>query len=206
MVVWQTTPLARGEGVSPTLAFAGDKLHVAFADGKIHSLEAATGRDRSVRATAHADAPVWLAAADDGRVLLAAPGRRLMAIGADGEVVATAELESALAGEMAAEGEHVYFADEAGTAHAIRTAGLQPEWNAALGAKAATCRPCLTEERVYVGSSDGHVHALDRRTGRRAWKAGVALPPVGIVTCGGLVVVATARELVAFDEAGGGGR
>lgn len=78
------------------------------------------------------------------------------------------------------------------------------QWTVRTGG-AVRSTPAVTAERVYVGSNDGTLYAIDRRSGRVVWKfaAGGAVAASPAVA-GGLVVAATLPgRLFAVDAATG---
>lgn len=65
--------------------------------------------------------------------------------------------------------------------------------------------PAVTFERVYVGSGDGFLYALDRRNGRVIWRTDAGSPVHGspAVTQGRIIVTTLSGKTVAVDEASG---
>ena len=71
-----------------------------------------------------------------------------------------------------AAGELVFVADRNGVIRALDTRGA-PVWKAYVSGPVYYA-PAISNDRLFVGSADGHVHAFAARTGRRLWTFRVA--------------------------------
>jgi len=66
-------------------------------------------------------------------------------------------------------GESVFFGDESGTLWAVRASDGTVQWKSYTGG--AICfPPAIWCGRLYAGSSDGYVYALEAATGRQLWR------------------------------------
>jgi outer membrane protein assembly factor BamB len=92
----------------------------------------------------------------------------------------------------------------ADTAVATYPAGPAPRWTLALGA-AAWASPVVHGGTVYVGTVDGHVHAVRASDGKDLWTWADATPIYGdaLVTNDAVFVVNDRTELVRLDRATG---
>ncbi|MHC4405712.1 MAG: outer membrane protein assembly factor BamB family protein, partial [Planctomycetota bacterium] len=66
-------------------------------------------------------------------------------------------------------GESVFLGDESGTLWALRAGDGAVQWKAYTGG-AIFFPPAIWRGRLYAGSSDGYVYALEAATGRRLWR------------------------------------
>jgi outer membrane protein assembly factor BamB len=83
-------------------------------------------------------------------------------------------------------------------------AGPTPLWTRALGA-AAWASPVVRDGTVYVGTADGHLHAIRARDGTHAWTWADSTPIYGeaLVTSDAVFVVNDRTELVRLDRSNG---
>ncbi len=66
-------------------------------------------------------------------------------------------------------GESIFFGDESGTLWALRAKDGAVRWKAYTGG-AIFFPPAIWRGRLYAGSSDGYVYAVEAATGRRLWR------------------------------------
>ena len=127
---------------SPTISGAGD-VYVGSGDGKIYALELRTGRK------------LW-EFATGGRV------RSSPAV-SDG-VVYCGSMDGRVYAIDAASGQLRWTLDTEGVSFDLKAAGFDR--------RSIVSSPALTDERLFVGSRDAHLYAVDRRTGRQEWRFG----------------------------------
>ena len=121
-------------------------------DGNVYAVDAATGRQR------------WMARTD-GPVpsTPALSGERLFALSYDGRLYALDARTGEVLWKFATEGERRF---EARGLHGMqpRTQTFADMYDVFLSS------PLVVDGKVYFGSGDGHVYAVDAATGRLAWK------------------------------------
>jgi outer membrane protein assembly factor BamB len=173
-VRWSAATEATGRGIHGTPAVANDTVYVGAYDGAMYAFDLETG-DRYWRTGlggAIGSSPAYY----DGLVYVAVeyptPSGALFAVDAvDGSVVfddrrPTNHPHSTLAIDRAAG--RLVFGDNDGVLHAWRFPDLTYEWSFRTGD--AIKGPVATDgERVYVGSWDEHVYAVDLSDGTERW-------------------------------------
>jgi outer membrane protein assembly factor BamB len=70
-------------------------------------------------------------------------------------------------------------------------------WEMELGGDVRST-PAVTATTIYVGNGDGHLYALDRRTGARQWRFAAGSPVDGSPAVSGAMVYVTARNGTVF--------
>lgn len=145
-----------------------------------------------VRWRSNVGAPVWAGLEHDAKTQLLFVGTDaglLHAIAPDGTTRWTFETGQPIRARPAAIGDAVFVASDSGLLHKLDTRTGTERWRARIDA-GSPARIAVTEPktrwdryassivadatRVYVGSRDGHLYALDRATGREVWKAASA--------------------------------
>ncbi len=165
---------------------AGERLYIAAEDGNLHVFDLKTGR------------PLWLfhceggigatPAVADGRIVLFSRDGRVQALSLDGKPLWRFDTA----------GERRF--GMVGTYGQSPAEGIVPDpWDFWLSS------PVIADGRVVIGSSDGHVYALDATTGRPSWtydtKVSVHSPPA--VANGRVFVGTWDTRLLALDAADG---
>lgn len=88
----------------------------------------------------------------------------------DGKDAAKMALEAQVTTSVATLGTMVYAVNYANQLVAAEARGTKPEWIYQDKDVPFESAPGVDEKRVYVGSRDKHLHAVDRLTGKVAWK------------------------------------
>ncbi|HKG94373.1 MAG TPA: PQQ-binding-like beta-propeller repeat protein [Gemmatimonadaceae bacterium] len=179
--------------IASTAAVAEGKVFVAARDGRLYALDARTGAERW-RASLGADRPLpW--GHESGDFYVSSPayaGGTLYVGGGDGNVYALAASDGAVRwrhatggrvrSSPAVEGGLVVVGSADGVVYAADARTGAARWTfATLGAslesgsfgfdrRTVQASPAIVGDRVFVGARDGFVYALDRATGRLAWK------------------------------------
>ena len=192
-VAWQYVPPEESyaaETVVDGTAVGDGKVFFVKGDGKLYAVSAANGR------------PLWTY--DSGLELRSAPsfasglvllgeqrgifsaispanGKRLWGGGAGGAI-----------NTPATDGANVYFSSWDGSVQSVRIKGVVPQWRANVG-DPITTPPFIGGGKVFVGTANGKVAALDSRSGSVLWTfdtqgGNMAAQPVfaeGLVFAGG---------------------
>lgn len=188
-ILWQRnlTPLSEksGEASGGGLAVVNGTLYVTTGFGRLHALEAATGRQRWVQ---NFDAPVAGAPTVVGDTLyVSTRDNRAIAVRTDTgrlvwELPVTQTISTVLNGAGPAVGSRVVVFPF-GTAELIgvlRQSGVriwsttlagQRQGRAYTGVTDITSDPVISGSRVYAGSPSGRVAAIDLLSGERIWTA-----------------------------------
>jgi outer membrane protein assembly factor BamB len=200
------------------LAFAGSVLYVAADDGRLHALEARTGKSlwefraggaiRSRPLLAGGDVFVQ---ADDGflyrlnaangeqrwRVRVEAPVERLP-LDKEGTKYDYRASAATLAGG------HLYLGTDDGHVVALDPEQGSPVWSFAAGGSVVST-PVVDSGRVYFGSFDGQVYALDAASGALLWKhdTGAPVTSTPAVHEGRVIIGSRSYDLLALDGASG---
>ena len=138
------------------------------------------GSDETLHCLSRDGKPRWTFKIPGGPVL-AAPavvGDRAFASGCDktlhvidiatGKEVSAIPLEGHAPGAVAVEGDHVYVGTMNGEALGINWKKGEVLWRYKAD-QAFYASTCLTPNLVILGSRDKRVHAIDRKTGKKAW-------------------------------------
>ena len=192
-VAWQYVPPEESyaaETVVDGTAVGDGKVFFVKGDGKLYAVSAANGR------------PLWTY--DSGLELRSAPsfasglvllgeqrgifsaispanGKRLWGGGAGGAI-----------NTPATDGANVYFSSWDGSVQSVRIKGVVPQWKSDVG-DPITTPPFIGGGKVFVGTANGKVAALDSRSGSVLWTfdtqgGNMAAQPVfaeGLVFAGG---------------------
>jgi outer membrane protein assembly factor BamB len=208
-----------GSPLWPGARFADGSVYAGAEDGRLHALDARSGKPRwsfatggplRSRATVHADV-VYLQS-DDGFVYALAA--------TDGSVrwrtrVAEKPVErlpfdnpksryDRYASGVTLSGARLYLGTNEGKLVALESATGLKLWEFAAG-DAVLAAPAVEAGRVYFGSFDKHVYALDASDGRLVWKRDTRMPVVSTPALDRGVVVIGSRsyDLLGLDAATG---
>lgn len=131
---------------------------------------------------------------------------------ADGTRAGSLETDAQIIDSVATLGRMIYCSNYADQVVAAEAGAERPAWVYQIDASAFFTAPGVDDERVYAGARDDHLHAIDRRTGKPAWKfktggsvAGAPLVFDDAVVCGSAdgrlyaVAKADGRELWRLD-------
>ena len=113
----------------------------------------------------------------------------------NGEAVNEVEVEAEIIGTVATMGSMVYSANYGNQLVAVDISKKDPKWvyeDKDFGFYAA---PAVTAKHVFIGSRDKHLHAVDRESGKRAWRF-----KTGSRIDGGAIVF---KDAVAFGSGDG---
>jgi len=168
-------------------------------DGSVHAVDAATGARRWSTAPVEALPLPWGREGWDywvsspvvvgDTVLIGTPDGRLTAFDAtSGAVHWSADLGARTRSSPAVADGTVYIGDDAGILHAVRLANGWEVWrHETIGAGVSSAEsgwdrvsiqasPAVADGRVFIGSRDGGVYALDAGTGERLWYTDYGAP------------------------------
>jgi outer membrane protein assembly factor BamB len=208
-----------GAALWPGTTFADGRVYAGDDAGRIHALEAATGRELwtfdaggAVRARIAAAAGSVFFQADDGVLyrLDAATGRPTWSARLVDEPLARlppgdpASAWDFFASGVAVAGEHLFVGTRDGRMVALNAGDGRRVWvYSTQGPLLAS--PAVDSGRLFFGSFDGHVHALDAETGEPLWKTDTKGAVVsGPAVAGDRVIVGNrAYDLLALDAATG---
>ena len=156
-------------GVQPVVA--GGKVFVGTLAGKLHAIDADTGKDAW---TFQAGGPILHAcAAAAGKVFFgSADGNVYAVIAADGKQAWTVRTGAAVWNAPAVHEGLAVIGSRDGRLYAVDIAGGAVKWIAPTGGPILSS-PAVSAGagRVYVGSEDMHVYAFDLADGKQAWKS-----------------------------------
>ncbi|NLL36354.1 MAG: PQQ-binding-like beta-propeller repeat protein [Fretibacterium sp.] len=216
-VQWQYLPPEDSYGaetIVDSAAFGDDKVFVVKGDGKLYALSAANGQtiwtyDAGLElrsAPAFAEGLVLLG---DQKGIFSAispkTGKRMWGGGAGGAV-----------NTPVAENGFVYFSAWDGSVQSVQIKGVIPQWKANVG-DPVTTPPALEGDRLFVGTGNGKVVALNRKNGQTLWSfetdggsvLAQPLPISGLVFVGAgngtLFVLDTATGAARYTFPTGGG-
>ena len=185
--------LATGRAISATPAVAGGLVFVTSRDNVLWAVDAATGRRRWRRETGpdlplawgfesgdlYTSSPAWA----EGTVYVGSGDGRVYAVdGATGAVRWSAVTGGRVRSSPAVAGDRVYVGSMDGSVYAIDRATGRQAWrfdtdgraleSARFGFDRRTVQssPAVAGGRVFVGSRDGFLYALEAATGRRLWR------------------------------------
>ncbi|HUR96380.1 MAG TPA: PQQ-binding-like beta-propeller repeat protein [Gemmatimonadales bacterium] len=190
----QRWKFAAGRAVTASPAVSGGLVFIGSRDGAYFAVEAATGRQRW-RIETGPDAPLaWGFESGDLYTSSPAVAQGLAVLGgSDGQVYAVDAATGAVRWRFrtggrvrsspAVSGGRVYVGSMDGTLYALELASGRPVWrfdteghtleSGKFGFDRRTIQssPAVAEGRVFVGSRDGHLYAVDAATGRLVWRA-----------------------------------
>ena len=183
-----------GRAISSSPAVAGGLVYAGSRDGAYFALDVATGAQRW-RVETGPDAPLaW--GFESGDLYTASPavaGGLALLGGSDGRVWAVDAVSGSVRWQFRTEGRvrsspavaggRVYVGSMDGTLYALELAGGRLVWrfdteghaleSGKFGFDRRTIQssPAVADGKVFVGSRDGHLYAVDEETGRRLWAA-----------------------------------
>lgn len=202
----------------PGVSSSRDTLFAGCEDGRLHALDARTGRElwsfragARIRTRAVAAGPYVYFQADDGLLykLKAADGSERWHVRVLDKPVERLPFDNPksrfdrFGSDVTVADGRLYLGTNDGRILAIDTNGT-PVWEFKTG-DSVLAAPAVVDGRVYDGSFDKHLYALDAKTGGLIWKldtrgAVVSTPAVH----GGLLVVGNrAYDLLGVDAANG---
>jgi outer membrane protein assembly factor BamB len=164
--------------------FADGAVYAGGQDGRLHALDALTGKERwafatsgPIRTRATALGGVLYFQADDGFLyaLDAASGRERWRTRVVEKPVERLPLDDPksrfdrFGSDVTVEGGRLYIGTHDGRVLALDPARGEQKWAFASG-DSVLAAPAVDSGRVYFGSFDGHVYALDAASGALAWK------------------------------------
>ena len=182
-----------GSPVSSSPAVAGGKVLFASRDGVLHAIDADTGAPRW-RFTSGPDAP-WDWGFEGWDVYVSSPVVQDTVVvfgGVDGTIYALGLSDGAerwrhetggrIRSTPAIADNTVFVGSTDGVVYALDVADGSEVWRHAtegttlasgdfgFDRKSIIATPAVVDGTVYVGSRDGHMYALDQRTGSRRWR------------------------------------
>lgn len=185
---------AAGPAISSSPAVAGGLVFVGARDGSYYAVDARTGRERWRLGTGPEAPLAW--GFESGDLYTSSPavsGELAVLGGADGRVYAadagtgrvrwTFPTGGRVRSSPAVDGGRVYVGSMDGTLYALELAGGRLVWrfdteghtleSARFGfdRRSIQSSPAVAGGRVFVGSRDGHLYAVDAATGKLAWRA-----------------------------------
>ena len=216
-VVWQYVPPEESyaaETVVDGTAVGDGKVFFVKGDGKLYAISAANGKGiwtydsgSDLRSAPCFDSGLVLLGEQRGVFSALSPknGKRLWGGGAGGAI-----------NTPSVDGGHVYFSSWDGSVQSVRIKGVIPQWKANVG-DPVTTPPFIGSGKVFVGTANGKVAALDVKKGTALWTfdtrgGSVSAQPVfaeGLVFAGSgqgtLFVLDAATGAERFTFATGGG-
>ncbi|WP_157246685.1 PQQ-binding-like beta-propeller repeat protein [Nonomuraea typhae] len=180
---------------------AGGTVYAATLPGRVHALSGSSGRTRWSREIAQASG---LAAGRGTVYAWTADGRVIALDEAAGRTRWKAETGDPIQGLTPhVAGELVYVTGSAGVVALDARSGTR-RWRFPVDAKEGAARVTVSGGTVYVALADGRLYALDRITGRLAWRFRVATPSfAGLVVSGGDVYAGGGGALHRLDATTG---
>ena len=122
-----------------------------------------------------------VAAAD--RVFFASRGGTVYSVGFDGKQIANWNARAPIIASLAVTASHVYTVTESGRLFALEQAGMQPVWEAGLGASGSfLSSPAIARGHVYVGSPEDGLLCVGQPAGQtlpRIWAGHLGGPGAG---------------------------
>ncbi len=200
-------------------SFADGVVYAGAVDGRVHALDAATGRERwafrsggPVRVRPTVDGKVVYFQADDGFLyaLSVASGEERWRV----RVVSTAVVRlpfddpksrfDRFGSDVSVAGGRLFVGTHEGRVLCLDPANGSTVWEFATK-DAVLAAPAVAGDRVFAGSFDGNLYALDARTGRLLWTHDAKRPVVSTpaVDRGRVIVGSRAYDLFALDTATG---
>lgn len=191
-------------GVQPVVARA--KVFVGTMAGKLHAIDAATGKDAWVF---QAGGPILhTGAATGGKVFFGCADGKVYAVAAaDGKQAWAVPTGAAVWNAPAVHEGLVLIGSRDGNLYAIDAAAGAVRWTAPTGGPILSS-PAVSAGagRVYVGSEDMHVYAFDLKDGKPAWTSdklpGASLRGYHPVIAPDGSVLVTAAPVIGYDAFG----
>ena len=169
-LVWRVRgehPFNTRPEVTPDVVLAGDN------GGTLHCLDRKTGEHRW-RFETDTNRRAWMffspTLVHGDRAYVGDANGRLHALDlATGKLVASAELPDWVRGRPIVAGDTLVAADFAGNLHGLSADDLTIKWTTRLGDFPALADLATDGKRVFAGTNDLNVHAVDAATGDRRW-------------------------------------
>ena len=194
---------------------AGDTVYVGGDDGRLHALDARTGRERwafraggPLRARATVSGDDVFVPSDDGFLyrLHASTGQERWKVRIEEGPVVRIPIGDPksrferTASSAVVHGGRVYLGTHDGHLLALKAGDGARLWAFKTG-DSVLSTPALERGRVFFGSFDGHVYALDADTGALAWKHDTRGPVVSApaVHDGRVIVGSRSYDLLCLD-------
>jgi outer membrane protein assembly factor BamB len=207
------SPLWAGASFADGVVFAGAE------DGRLHALDARTGRERwafeaggAIRTRAAVAGADLYVQADDGFLyrVSTSDGQERWRVRVCEKPIERLPFDNPksrydrFGSDVSVAGGRLYLGTHDGRVLALDPAQGARVWEFAAG-DSVLAAPAVAAGRVYFGSFDGHVYALDAATGKLAWKHHTRAPVVSTPAVDGDRVVVGSRsyDLVGLDAGSG---
>jgi outer membrane protein assembly factor BamB len=210
-----------GSPLWPGATFAGDTVFAGGDDGRLHALEARTGKERwsfqaggAIRALATVASADVFFQADDGFLykVAASTGKELWRVRVVTKPIERLPFDNPksrydrFGSGVTVAGGRLYLGTHDGRVLAIDPAQGATVWEFA-SADSVLAAPAVAAGRVYFGSYDGLVYALDAAKGQLAWKhdtkGAVVSTPAVDPESGRVVVGSRSYDLLGLDAKNG---
>jgi outer membrane protein assembly factor BamB len=201
-----------GAPLWPGTSFASGLVYAGAEDGRLHALEAASGKQRwsfraggPIRTRAVISSGALYFQADDGILyaLGAADGKeRWRTRVGDQPVVRLPPSDprsrfDRFGSDVTVAGRRLYLGTHDGRVLCLDAADGKPVWQYASG-DSVLAAPAVEGGRVYFGSYDGNVYALDAASGTLVWKRDTGKPVVSTPAVAGDRVIVGSRSYDLF--------
>jgi PQQ-like domain/PQQ enzyme repeat len=210
-----------GSPLWPGATFADGTVYAGADDGRLHALEAKSGKERwafraggAIRALATIAGGDLFFQADDGFLykVAASTGHELWRVRVVTKPIERLPFDNPksrydrFGSAVTVDGGRLYLGTHDGRVLAIDPAHGATVWELASG-DSVLAAPAVAAGRVYFGSYDGNVYALDAATGKLAWKhdtkgAVVSTPAVDPAS-GRVVIGSRSYDLLGLEAATG---
>lgn len=171
-------------GVQNRPAFWEDRIMVGTNDGKLHALEAKSGKDIWTVETGP-DEVISSPIIYQDRVYLGTIGQEVCVFSAaEGKLLWKSKLEGSIiaTGVFAGEKDRFIIGTGAGLLYALSPETGEIQWSYQAG-NLIKATPAYDGKRLYFGAWDGHFYAVDAETGKEAWKLRINTPHLSPATC-----------------------
>src|SRR5262245_57556571 len=201
-----------GSPLWPGARFSNGVVYAGAEDGRLHALDAGTGRERwsfraggAIRTRPTIVAGEVVFQADDGFLycLGAASGRERWRVRLVEKPIERLPFDNPksrydrVGSDVTVSGGSLYLGTHDGHVLALDRRSGARIWDFATG-DSVLAAPAVQSGRVYAGSYDGHVYALDAAAGRLVWKRDTAKPVVSTPAVDGDRVVVGSRSYDLF--------